>query len=161
MIQHEDEILEVQVSGAELGLLIGPKGQTLQAIQELTRTVVQRRSVARTTRILVDIAGYRQRRKEALARFTKQLVDDVVGSGSQRVLEPMNSADRKVVHDTTVNSLTGARTISEGEEPNRRVVILPGDDAAGSSGESETPDSDVSVSSEPADSAAADVDTAG
>jgi len=122
--QVDDEAVEVQVNGAELGLLIGPKGQTLQAVQELTRTVVQRRSVARTGRIYVDIAGYRVRRREALERFTTQVADDVRATGVQRVLEPMSAADRKVVHDTA-NDLEGVRTISEGEEPRRRVVILP------------------------------------
>jgi spoIIIJ-associated protein len=120
----DEETFEVQVSGAELGLLIGPKGQTLQAVQELTRTAVQRRASNRTGRILVDVAGYRVKRREALERFTRQIADDVVASGVQRVLEPMSPADRKIVHDTA-NLIPGIRTISEGEEPQRRVVILP------------------------------------
>ncbi|MHB8467520.1 MAG: RNA-binding cell elongation regulator Jag/EloR [Acidimicrobiales bacterium] len=130
LITHEDELLEVQVAGPDLGLLIGPKGQTLQALQELTRTVVQRRSVARTGRIVVDVAGYRARRREALERFARQVADDVIATGSQRGLEPMNAADRKVVHDT-VNELAGVRTLSEGEEPTRRVVIIPDPTAPG------------------------------
>lgn len=127
----DDETVEVQVSGTELGLLIGPKGQTLQALQELTRTAVQRRSVARTGRILVDVAGYRVRRREALERFTRQVAEDVRTSAVQRALEPMNAADRKVVHDTA-NDIEGVRTISEGEEPHRRVVIVPDEPAAAS-----------------------------
>ena len=120
----EDEAVEVQVAGPELGLLIGPKGQTLQALQELTRTVVQRKSVARTGRITVDVAGYRVKRREALERFARQVAADVSATGSQRVLEPMNAADRKVVHDT-VNDIDGVVTRSEGEDPRRRVVIAP------------------------------------
>jgi spoIIIJ-associated protein len=120
----DEETFEVQVTGEELGLLIGPKGQTLQAVQELTRTAVQRKASNRTGRILVDVAGYRVRRREALERFTRQVADDVVSSGVQRALEPMSPADRKVVHDTA-NLIGGVRTISEGEEPHRRVVILP------------------------------------
>jgi len=120
----DDDIVEVQVAGEDLGLLIGPKGQTLQAVQELTRTVVQRRSVARTGRILVDISGYRSRRREALERFTHQVAADVRSSGVQRVLEPMNAADRKVVHDTATG-IDGVHTLSEGEDPRRRVVIIP------------------------------------
>jgi spoIIIJ-associated protein len=127
---HDEETLEVQVAGPELGLLIGPKGQTLQALQELTRTAVQRKSVARTGRILVDIAGYRQRRREALERFTRQVAEDVIQSSSQRGLEPMSAADRKVVHDTA-NEIAGVRTVSEGEEPRRRVVIVPDTASAG------------------------------
>ena len=125
----DEETFEVQVSGPELGLLIGPKGQTLQAVQELTRTAVQRKASNRTGRILVDVAGYRVKRREALERFTRQVADDVRASGVQRVLEPMNPADRKVVHDTA-NTIEGVRTISEGEEPHRRVVILPAVDQA-------------------------------
>ncbi|GAC1534581.1 MAG: hypothetical protein NVS3B12_15560 [Acidimicrobiales bacterium] len=120
----DDDTVEIQVTGEELGLLIGPKGQTLQAVQELARTVVQRKSVARTGRIHVDIAGYRSKRREALARFTVQVAQDVVTTGLQRVLEPMSAPDRKVVHDTA-NDITGVRTVSEGEDPRRRVVIIP------------------------------------
>ena len=124
VVTLDEETVEVQVSGADLGLLIGPKGQTLQAVQELTRTAVQRRSVARTGRILVDVAEYRVKRREALERFTRQVADDVRSSGVQRVLEPMSPADRKIVHDTA-GQLDGVRTLSEGEEPRRRVVIIP------------------------------------
>ena len=74
----------------------------------------------------IDIAGYRERRREALSRFTEQVVAQVVSSGEPRALEPMSAADRKVVHDT-VNSLSGVATRSEGEDPFRRVVILPAD----------------------------------
>jgi spoIIIJ-associated protein len=144
---RDEDTIEIQVTGADLGLLIGPKGQTLQALQELTRTVVQRRSVARTGRILVDVGGYRQRRKEALERFTRQVAQDVLATGEQRGLEPMNAADRKVVHDT-VNDLVGVKTRSEGEEPRRRVVILPGDAAETSSEATESPGEAVDASSD-------------
>lgn len=120
----DDETVEVAATGDNLGLLIGPKGQTLSAVQELTRTVVQRQSAARTGRILVDVAGWRQKRREALERFTKQIADEVLASGTAKVLEPMAPADRKVVHDT-VNGIDGLETSSEGEEPRRRVVIRP------------------------------------
>ena len=131
----DDDTVEVEVNGSELGLLIGPKGQTLQAVQELTRTVVQRKSVARTGRIHVDIAGYRSKRREALERFTTQVANDVVATGVQRVLEPMSAADRKVVHDTA-NDIAGVRTLSEGEDPRRRVVIIPDGAVAAGSDES-------------------------
>jgi spoIIIJ-associated protein len=137
VVTIDEETIEVQVSGSELGLLIGPKGQTLQAVQELTRTAVQRRSVARTGRILVDVAGYRVRRREALERFTRQVAEDVTASGVQRALEPMTAADRKVVHDTA-NDIPGVRTISEGEDPRRRVVIIP--DSGSDVGDSATED---------------------
>jgi spoIIIJ-associated protein len=121
----DDDTIELQVNGDDLGLLIGPKGQTLQAIQELSRTVVQRQATGtHYGRVRLDVAGYRQRRREALERFARQVAEDVVRTGVPRALEPMHPADRKVVHDT-VNGLDGVSTTSEGEEPRRRVVIAP------------------------------------
>ncbi len=118
----DDEILLVEVNGENLGLLVGPRGATLQAIEELVRTVVQRRTGGHGMRIHVDVAGYRAKRREALAAFTRQLVEKVLESGRDQVLDPMPPPDRKVVHDT-VNEFDGVETISEGEEPRRRVVI--------------------------------------
>lgn len=120
----DEETVEVAVTGHDLGLLIGPKGATLQALQELARTVVQRRTGARNGRIVLDVAAYREKRRQALERFTRQVAEEVKASGERRVLEPMHPADRKVVHDT-VNGIDGIRTVSEGEEPQRRVVIVP------------------------------------
>jgi spoIIIJ-associated protein len=120
----DEDTLEVRVDGGDLGLLIGPKGAALQSLQELTRTVVQRQTGARSGRILVDVSGYRQRRKEALERFARKVADDVLASSSRVVLEPMNPADRKVIHDT-INNIDGVATSSEGEEPRRRVVVSP------------------------------------
>ena len=121
----DDETIELQVNGSELGLLVGPKGQTLQAIHELSRTVVQRKATGtHHGRVRIDVAGYRQRRQEALERFAQQVAADVVSSGRAKALEPMHPADRKIVHDT-VNAIEGVRTTSEGEEPRRRVVISP------------------------------------
>lgn len=121
----DEETLEVRIEGDDLGLLIGPKGQTLQAVQELSRAAVQRRLAGgREARIRVDVAGYRQRRREALEQFARQLADEVKTSGVARALEPMTPPDRKIVHDV-VNELDGVGTVSEGEEPYRRVVIVP------------------------------------
>lgn len=120
----DEETVELNVRGEDLGLLIGAKGATLLALQDLTRTVVQRRTSAVNGRLTVDVSGYRQKRKEALERFTHQLADEVKATGTRRVLEPMSAADRKIVHDT-INELDGVSTTSEGEEPRRRVVILP------------------------------------
>ena len=120
----EDDLVELSVKGEGLGLLIGPRGQTLSAVQELTRTAVQRRSRGRAGRIIIDIAGYRQARRAALERFAAEVATQVIASGSPRVLEAMPPADRKVVHDA-INGIDGVTTSSEGEEPHRRVVISP------------------------------------
>ena len=120
----DGDTLELAVEGQDVGMLIGPRGATLSAIQELTRTVAQRRVAEGQPRIVVDVAGYRKDRREALERFTRDVAAQVVSTGVVRVLEPMPPADRKVVHDT-VNSIDGASTSSEGEEPRRRVVIQP------------------------------------
>ncbi len=120
----EGETIELAVEGEDVGMLIGPRGQTLSAIQELTRTVVQRKSGEGQPRIVVDVAGYRKARREALERFTRDVAAQVRETGVVRVLEPMPPADRKVVHDT-VNTIEGVSTTSEGEEPRRRVVIQP------------------------------------
>ena len=120
---EEDEI-EVAVEGDDLGLLIGPRGQTLAAVQELTRTVVHRQAPGRSGWLRVDVAGYRQRRKAALERFTVQVAGEVVASGERRMLEPMGAADRKIVHDAA-QQVEGVVTLSEGEDPHRRVVIAP------------------------------------
>ena len=122
----DGDTIELAVEGDDVGMLIGPRGQTLSAIQELTRTVAQRKVAEGQPRIVVDVAGYRKDRREALERFTRDVAAQVVASGVVRVLEPMPPADRKVVHDT-VNSIDGVSTSSEGEEPRRRVVIQPAD----------------------------------
>jgi spoIIIJ-associated protein len=121
----EEGTLEADVSGEELGLLVGPKGQTLQAVHELIRSMVQRRFVGEShARVRVDIAGYRQRRREALERFTRTIADEVLASGRAKALDPMLAGDRKVVHDVA-NEIDGISTRSEGEDPSRRVVIQP------------------------------------
>jgi spoIIIJ-associated protein len=120
----DEDTVEIAVTGDDLGVLIGPRGQTLAAVQELARTVVQRRAPGARTRVLIDISGYRMARREALERFTRGVAAQVLESGTARVLEPMTPPDRKVVHDTA-NTIDGVSTTSEGEEPRRRVVIIP------------------------------------
>jgi len=122
VVNREDTELDVQVNGDELGLLVGPRGTTLLAIQDLTRVASQRRLGDQDTRLRVDVAGYRERRKEALGRFALKVAEEVKESGSARVLEPMASADRKIVHDALLE-VEGIVTRSTGEEPRRRVVV--------------------------------------
>jgi spoIIIJ-associated protein len=118
------DTVRVSVAGDNLGLLIGPRGATVDALQELTRTAVQRRGDEARVRIIVDVGDYRVRRAAALQQFAVRVADEVRSSGESQALEVMSPADRKVVHDA-VNDLEGVRTTSEGEEPRRYVVVHP------------------------------------
>lgn len=121
----DPETVELSAKGDGLGVLVGPKGATLAAIQDVTRTVVQRHFPNKTDRIIVDVAGYRERRVAALKRFTAEIAAEVLDSGTERALEPMSAADRKVVHDA-VAEIEGVVSSSQGEEPYRFVVVSPG-----------------------------------
>ncbi len=120
----DEDTVEIAATGDDLGILVGPRGSTLSAVQDLTRAVVQRQCPSRTDRILVDVAGYRERRSAALKRFSVQIAEEVLASGQEKALETMSPADRKSVHDA-VNEMSGVVTRSEGEDPNRHIVIAP------------------------------------
>jgi len=123
----DEETVELSVNASpptELGVLVGPRGTTLQALQEVTRTVVQAKSPSRTDRILVDVAQYRERRVAALGRFAEQVATEVVATGEERALEPMSAADRKAVHDA-LSENADVVTRSEGDDPRRFVVVAP------------------------------------
>ena len=122
----DEDTVEIAALGEDLGILVGPRGSTLAALQDLTRAVVQRQCPSRTDRILVDVAGYRERRSAALKRFSVQIAEEVLASGQEKALEPMSPADRKAVHDA-INEMPGVQTRSEGEDPNRHIVIAPAD----------------------------------
>jgi len=116
------EDIDINVLGDDVSVFVGQRGATLMAVQDLTRVVSQRRLGDHDTHMRVDIGSYRERRREALSRFALKVADDVLATGQPRVLEPMNSADRKIVHDALVNS-TGVSTHSQGQDPHRRVVV--------------------------------------
>ncbi len=119
-----DEI-RITVSGDQLGRMVGHRGMTAGAIDDLVRTVLQRRAgSARNGRVRVDVGGVIARRNEALIRFAREQALEVQDSGVPRSLEPMNAADRKIVHDA-VDGTEGVQTISEGADPRRYVVIVP------------------------------------
>jgi spoIIIJ-associated protein len=97
-------------------------------VQTLARAAVQRQREAHFEgRVHLDVSGYRQRRKVALEQFALRLAEEVATSGVEKALEPMGSADRKIVHDI-VGTVDGVRTLSVGDEPRRRVVISPAGD---------------------------------
>jgi len=116
--------LDVQVRGDDLGLMVGPGGRTLNAIQDLVRVAAQRRLGDHDTRLRIDVAGYRERRTVALGKFAADVAAQVRDSGTARSLEPMTSADRKVIHDA-LNDEDGVASSSSGEDPYRRVIVEP------------------------------------
>jgi spoIIIJ-associated protein len=116
--------LDVRVDGEDLGLLIGPGGRTLMAVQDLARVAAQRRLGDHDTRLRIDVAGYRERRRAALEKFAVAVAQEVRETGQTKALEPMASADRKIVHDS-IHEIDGVASHSDGEEPRRRVVITP------------------------------------
>jgi spoIIIJ-associated protein len=120
--------VRVDAAGDGLGLLIGPSGRTLLAIQDLARVAAQRRLGDHETRLRIDVAGYREKRRVALERFAREVAELVKQSGVPRSLEPMPSSDRKVVHDT-LTTIDGVVSRSEGEDPYRRIVVSPADPA--------------------------------
>jgi spoIIIJ-associated protein len=112
----------VSVVGATLQELVGPRGEVLEALQELTRLAVHRQTGMRT-RIMLDVGGYRARRRMELTALGRDAAEDVGRTGVARRLDPMTPFERKIIHDAV--AAAGLRSESEGEEPNRRVVVLP------------------------------------
>ena len=116
----EDGTIAAEITGGDGGLLIGTRGQTLEAIQELLRTVVQRQAEGRV-RLILDIGGYRERRRDSVRRLAEQMAERAVEEG-EVALDPMNAYERKIVHET-IAGMEGLSTFSEGQEPRRRVLI--------------------------------------
>ncbi len=117
----DGDILTVRVDGDQTEALVGQRGVIMSSVLELTRTVVQRKTFG-APRMRLDIAGYGERRRQALTIYAGKLAEKVLAEGGEVMLEPMNPADRKVVHDA-VAEIDGVRSFSEGEDPHRSVVI--------------------------------------
>ncbi len=109
-------------SGRDLQKLVGREGEVLEALQELTRLAVHRETGDRS-RLMLDIAGFRARKRAELAELGTKAAEEAKGSGEPVKLRPMTPFERKVVHDAV--AAAGLRSESEGEEPQRRVVVLP------------------------------------
>ena len=112
----------VSVVGATLDELVGDDGEVLEALQELTRLAVHRKTGLRA-RLMLDVGGFRARRRAELAELGRSLAAEVERTGEPRKLRAMTPFERKIVHDAVAEA--GLRSESEGEEPNRRVVIFP------------------------------------
>jgi spoIIIJ-associated protein len=113
----------VEVVGGRLQSLVGQRGVTLEALQELTRLAVFRQTGA-PSRLLLDVGGYRANRRKELAAVAKNAAEKVKEYGEAVKLEPMTAFERKCVHDV-INALTGVESESEGVEPARRIVVRP------------------------------------
>lgn len=123
-IEEEDKI-NLDINGEDLGLLIGRHGQTLEALQYITNAVVNRQTDYRDRRsVVIDVQGYRRRRSESLSRLAQRMAEKAVRTGRKVVLEPMNAQDRRTVH-VALQVNPRVVTSSEGEEPFRKVVISP------------------------------------
>jgi spoIIIJ-associated protein len=118
----EGDRAAVSIVGEGLEQLVGRDGQVLEALQELTRLAVWRATGERS-RLMLDIGGFRARRRESLESQARRVVEEVRESGEAQKLEPMTPFERKVVHDAV--AAAGLTSESEGEEPRRRVVVLP------------------------------------
>ncbi|HWD09996.1 MAG TPA: R3H domain-containing nucleic acid-binding protein [Actinomycetota bacterium] len=119
-----DRRVYVTVEGEEAALLIGHHGQTLDAIQELLRSAIQRQLRSRVW-VTLDVQGYRERRKEALQERAREMAARALDEGEVE-FEPMNAFERKIIHDA-IGEIEGVTSFSEGEDPYRRVVIAPED----------------------------------
>jgi spoIIIJ-associated protein len=119
----EGDRASVAIVGGELDDLVGSDGAVLEALQELTRLAVAQSTGVRS-RLMLDIGGYRARRRADLTSLAAEAAKRVAGSRQPERLAPMNPFERKVVHDV-VAGVAGVRSESEGEEPQRRVVVLP------------------------------------
>jgi spoIIIJ-associated protein len=112
----------VSVVGATLDELVGDDGEVLEALQELTRLAVHRRTGTRA-RLMLDVGGFRVRRRAELADLGRSVAAEVARTGEPKKLGAMSPFERKIIHDAV--AVAGLRSESEGEEPNRRVVVFP------------------------------------
>jgi spoIIIJ-associated protein len=118
----EGERALVSVVGSGLDELVGKRGEVLEALQELTRLAVHRQTGNRT-RLMLDVGGYRERRRQELSKLGRDVCEEVKRNGKPKPLAPMTPFERKIVHDAI--AAAGLRSESEGEEPERYVVVYP------------------------------------
>lgn len=120
-VSVEEDVVLAAIDGEQTEALVGPRGSVMEAIHEITKTVLHRQFID-TARVRIDVAGYAERRRQALSIYAKQLISQVQREGGEIMLEPMSAADRKVIHDS-VGEFPGIISYSEGEPPRRYVVI--------------------------------------
>ena len=119
---EENQTLDIDLKGNDMGVLIGKRGQTLDSLQYLANLAANKGLVEDKVRIILDIENYRSRREDTLRRLAMRLADKVRRTGERIVLEPMNRHERKIIHMALQNNYR-ISTYSSGEEPYRKVVI--------------------------------------
>lgn len=122
-IKEEDNIININIAGDKLGIMIGRRGETLDALQYLTNLAVNKNQQNRK-KIYIDIEGYRERREETLRKLAFKLADKARQRGRSVILEPMNSQERRIIH-TALQGEADIITFSEGEDPYRKIIIAP------------------------------------
>ena len=123
IVEETPDEIAARVEGEELGLLIGRRGQTIDAVQLLCYRAAFRGRGDRK-RVSVDAAGYRERRRETVERQAERAAERALESGKEIELEPMSPTERKIVHDR-LKDRSGIETFSEGEDPERCVIVAP------------------------------------
>lgn len=133
----DEDVIIANVVGPQTEALVGPRGSVMEAVHELTKTVLQR-TAQDSARVRIDIAGYAERRRQALTIYAGELISQVLEDGGELMLEPMSASDRKVIHDAVAQH-EAVRSYSEGESPKRYVVIAleEGAEAGNQSGDAE------------------------
>ena len=124
-VREDDEAITATCSGADVALLIGRHGQTIDAVQYLLNAISHRAHGEERKEVIVDAAGYRERRRATLESLAVRTAEQVRVRGERVELDPMTAVERKVVH-LKLKEFEGVQTSSEGTEPNRYVVVLPG-----------------------------------
>ena len=127
-LSEEAETISIRFSGGDLGILIGRRGQTIEAIEQLANAIAHNREGLDAKRVAVDAGGYRERQKAALSYAALQAAKRVIASGEPQALEPMSAYERLLVHER-LKDYTGVTTASDGNDPGRHVVVLPADAA--------------------------------
>ncbi|TYO96421.1 RNA-binding cell elongation regulator Jag/EloR [Desulfallas thermosapovorans] len=122
-IIEKDEKILVNINGPDLGILIGRRGETLDALQYLVNLSANK-NMEKRKRIFIDIEGYRKRREDTLKKLAYKLADKARQRGRNVILEPMNSMERRIIH-TALQGRDDIYTFSEGEEPYRKIIIAP------------------------------------
>jgi spoIIIJ-associated protein len=154
-VQVQEDVIVAVVSGEQTEALVGTRGSVMEAIHEITKTVLHRQA-GDTARVRLDVAGYAERRRQALSIYAGQLINQVLSEGGEIMLEPMSAADRKVIHDA-VAAHQGVRSYSEGEAPRRYVVIAVTDDDEDTGPESDSEAAEIeSEESAPSDQSDSD-----